>query len=636
MVAQLPNRGGGGGPTLPSARRARSPSCMLDETQPKRACTAHPLHPQARRLRRPASASPPGTPPPTQRRRLILTLDRSEEQWRGTLVLPPPPVAPGRRRTPTPAPRQADPDEEEEEPELAQLHTSPASTSRPDSRGSSPPSTYTCPLCLSLLVKPVTLECGSSLCESCVAQALHHAWAVEGRRTAPCPVLGRSCIPLARLPRLNALLHNELLETFPQRYQERLTEVETPAIKDLVAAVQNRTTRLVHRCIQHQSGGPGRRQQDFSRPLRDGQEVDERRRRQVLALEDEEEDEEDDEDDDQRRARRKVLESLVHLRFALPFLMAIVASLLYVPARGPFSSLGGNGFALLLTSSMGSHWVLWSLVASMLAADKGRIPTPATATFFARQQAELLGFRHLPQDLVMRFRLAGDFAPGLGLCCTWMLLSSASEIGITWCRLTAVRARIQSQQSHAGGRNSTWWLLATEVLVFIGALLWYELISLASYQLLQVVLGNLSLGMLANKRVHNLYCVFWYVGVFARIILGPFMPRRSLRRHVRKLQALQGLPPWRAILLDPRISILHCHSGLEVRALSDLLSWARQKAFHARFWSALDGTQVLEEEEAEEMETPRAPRATREEEDVGSNAQPRVPSRGAAATVEAH
>lgn len=39
---------------------------------------------------------------------------------------------------------------------------------------------FACPLCLSLLVRPVTLECGSSLCESCVAQALHHAWTVRG------------------------------------------------------------------------------------------------------------------------------------------------------------------------------------------------------------------------------------------------------------------------------------------------------------------------------------------------------------------------------------------------------------------------------------------------------------------------
>lgn len=41
---------------------------------------------------------------------------------------------------------------------------------------------FTCPVCLSLLARPVTLECGFSLCEGCVAQALHHAWAVRGTR----------------------------------------------------------------------------------------------------------------------------------------------------------------------------------------------------------------------------------------------------------------------------------------------------------------------------------------------------------------------------------------------------------------------------------------------------------------------
>jgi hypothetical protein len=194
----------------------------------------------------------------------------------------------------------------------------------------------------------------------------------------------------------------------------------------------------------------------------------------------------------------------------------------------------------------------------------------------------------------------------------------------TWGRLMVVRAGIQQQQQQqqrergregGGGsdlRESGWWLVATELLILMGAILWYELVSLVSYQLLHFFLelewGKAGLRFLANSRVHHLYCGAWYLCVFTRIVLGPFLPQQDLGRHVMKLRGVQGLPAWRAILLDPRIALLHVHSGWEVWLVNAAMAWGRERVLGEGgvMWWRGGGEEGGEEEGW--METPRAPR----------------------------
>jgi len=207
-----------------------------------------------------------------------------------------------------------------------------------------------------------------------------------------------------------------------------------------------------------------------------------------------------------------------------------------------------------------------------------------------------------------------------------MLLSNAVDLLTTWGRLLMMRAAIRQQQRQRGGsrevesdlRESVWWLIATELLILIGAWLWYELLSLASYRAFHFILeqggGTSGLKVFANPRMHNLCCVTWYLGIFTRIVLGPLLPPQDLEKQVVILRGLQGLPTWRAIVLDPRITLLHLHSGLEVRLLSTGLAWGREKILGqgGPMWWRGDGEgEDEEEEEEEEMETPRAPREER-------------------------
>lgn len=302
---------------------------------------------------------------------------------------------------------------------------------------SSPCMTYTCPLCLCLLVRPVTLECGSSLCESCVAQTLERAWMVDRRRAAPCPVLGPSCPcgPVNRLPRVNALLHNDLRARYPSHYADRLVEVQEKS--ELVGRIQAKSARMArtgHRLWSMRANtapraviagrflrGAGERQGG-------GQQHHQGGGRQ----------EEDDEDD--ILSDEELRQPLAHMRFALPFLMAIVASSLLVPGRGPYSGLANNGFALLLSSCAGAHWWLWSYLGqSTLPISSSSIAAASISTATRRGETgggvpllltlppealrEMRKYRGLLSDFGLRIRIAGDFPPGLGFCCTWLLLA---------------------------------------------------------------------------------------------------------------------------------------------------------------------------------------------------------------------
>lgn len=139
-----------------------------------------------------------------------------------------------------------------------------------------------------------------------------------------------------------------------------------------------------------------------------------------------------------------------------------------------------------------------------------------------------------------------------------------------WIRLAAMRWRIERAKDH-----SATWCFFTELLVILGAWLWYEFLSLSTYRM-QVFLGPGAHALLSDPRVHDLYCVAWYIGVFARIVLGPFTPQPSLQREARALEeALDHLPAWKALLLDPRLDLLHSQSGMELKALGAVCSWLK-------------------------------------------------------------
>lgn len=537
----------------------------------------------------------------------------------------------------------------------------------PKPRPPSPSSMYTCPLCLSLLVRPITLECGASLCESCAARALHHAWITEQKPLAPCPVFGQRCTPLTRLPRLNVLLHNTLSEMYPQEYRTRLSEVSTPASKNMLAKIQARTARLVrlsrrrreHRLGMDRAVGPVFFPSAFPLPpirgLREreeasGTEQDEIHREHRTARGGRRHwrmpghlhlgDAGDDIDAADGifpsfHADREALRFLNHLRFSLPFVLAVLIFLPNVPAQGRSVALARNGYALLLASSVGSHWTLWALVSALFS----RSPGGARPGYFH----ELLKFRHLPQDLMVRIRLALSFHPVMGFCCVWMMLASVAELVTIWCRLTVTRLRLRQElqdveeeeaevqprapqgpgreesegegrhENQGNARASTGWWVATELLILLGALLWYEVISLASYRFLQLALehaGPRSLQALVDPRTHHIYSLTWYLGVFSRILLGPFLPLPDLEEQCKRLRAVQGKPAWRTILFDPRITLLHAHSGLEVRLLNLLLTWAKEKVLGREAWWREEELTESENGESEEVPTPRAPRSS--------------------------
>lgn len=70
---------------------------------------------------------------------------------------------------------------------------------------------HKCGICWELLARPVTLDCGFSFCESCIALILSRAWEAR-EQGAKCPMLGRDCQSglVRKLPQLNIILHNEL------------------------------------------------------------------------------------------------------------------------------------------------------------------------------------------------------------------------------------------------------------------------------------------------------------------------------------------------------------------------------------------------------------------------------------------
>jgi hypothetical protein len=329
--------------------------------------------------------------------------------------------------------------------------------------------TYLCPICLSLLVRPVTLECGHSLCESCIATLLQTSYTMKQQLAAPCPVLGLSCPcgPVLRIPRVNTLLHNDLQARYPSHYKERMREVESEEVQAVVRTVQDRCDGAVV------EAGGGAAMGTQGTPLGAN---------------------------DNRRG-------IVHMRLILPFLLSVgVSMLLAAPGgqSGAYAALDGNGYAMFLASCPGSHWLLWrflSVVADYKprgAGLRGRGGEWAVAppAFVLKKMS---GFRLLPYDIALRVRMAGDLAPGLGFCCTWLMMSSLVEAAVDWLWCAYLRWNMERARGRAWG-----WFLATEAFILVYAYLWYELVSALAF-LLAPFAGSLVWWLLRDPRLEDIY-----------------------------------------------------------------------------------------------------------------------------------
>ncbi len=210
--------------------------------------------------------------------------------------------------------------------------------------------------------------------------------------------------------------------------------------------------------------------------------------------------------------------------------------------------------------------------------------------------------------------------------------ASVVELVCSWCRLAAVRLRLaldaapdghnnHDDERQVGSRLLRW--AATEALIAMGSVLWYELLSLAAFNFLRGLLArtlpvSAAFDVLTNARIYRIYTNLWYVGVFARIIVGPLLPKPRLTKHIRALHSLQPLPSAAAILLDPRIEMLHSFSSLEVRLLSRGCSAIKRRLILLLLvpWRGRpagagggEGAGAGAAEGVEEIPTPRAPRA---------------------------
>ncbi|KAF4673970.1 hypothetical protein FOL47_009888 [Perkinsus chesapeaki] len=76
-------------------------------------------------------------------------------------------------------------------------------------------SCFECPICLRLLVEPVTTACGHTFCKYCIRKSMDHRQLCPTCR-APCPFIGNT----------NVMIANLIQHKFPQEYATRLDEVK--------------------------------------------------------------------------------------------------------------------------------------------------------------------------------------------------------------------------------------------------------------------------------------------------------------------------------------------------------------------------------------------------------------------------
>merc|ERR1719440_1808923 len=76
-------------------------------------------------------------------------------------------------------------------------------------------SDFECPICSSLLYKPLAIPCGHAFCEECLRRSLDH--------TSACPLCREVCyLPPEAKP--NLLLTALIRKLYPQEYEERAAE----------------------------------------------------------------------------------------------------------------------------------------------------------------------------------------------------------------------------------------------------------------------------------------------------------------------------------------------------------------------------------------------------------------------------
>ncbi|EER19847.1 tripartite motif-containing protein, putative [Perkinsus marinus ATCC 50983] len=81
-------------------------------------------------------------------------------------------------------------------------------------------STFECPICLRLLVEPVTTACGHTFCKNCITKTMDHRQLCPSCR-APCPFIGSTNVMVANL------IQQRLVDNrYPEEYALRSKEVK--------------------------------------------------------------------------------------------------------------------------------------------------------------------------------------------------------------------------------------------------------------------------------------------------------------------------------------------------------------------------------------------------------------------------
>lgn len=89
-----------------------------------------------------------------------------------------------------------------------------------------------CIICLEVLINPVTLQCGHSMCLHCCTDYMEHAKdGPPGRLMIKCPT-ARCEVP-PKIPNVNIIMRDQIENTHPERVEERRSNDDIPTPRDL-------------------------------------------------------------------------------------------------------------------------------------------------------------------------------------------------------------------------------------------------------------------------------------------------------------------------------------------------------------------------------------------------------------------